>query len=90
MFKGDYADTCPEKIPLVLMGVRVECPACADTGVRTPIGASGILYNFIQLLAKIYSLQFITLLGILRVTPLDTIKGLLVQVFSTRGWFGQR
>ena len=81
MFKGDYG---------VLMGVRVECPACADTGARTPIGASGILYNFIQLLAKIYSLQFMTRLGLWRVTPLDTIKGLLVQVFSTRGWFGQR
>ncbi len=42
MFKGDYADTCAGKIPLVSMGVRAKCPACADTGARTPIGASGI------------------------------------------------
>ena len=70
MFKGDYADTCPGKIQLVLMGVRVECPACADMGARPPIGASGILYNFIQLLAKIYSLQFMTRFGLWRVTPL--------------------
>ena len=41
MFEGDSAETCAGKIPLVLMGVRAECPACADTGARTPIGASG-------------------------------------------------
>ena len=41
MFEGDSADTCAGKFPLVSMGVQAECPACADTGARTPIGASG-------------------------------------------------
>ena len=41
MFEGDSADRCAGKFPLVSMGVRAECPACADTGARTPIGASG-------------------------------------------------
>ena len=50
----------------------------------------GVRVECPALLAKIYSLQFMTRLGLWRVTPLDTIKGLLVQVFSTRGWFGQR
>ena len=43
MFEGYYADTCTGKFPLVSMGGRAECPVCADTGARTPIGASGIL-----------------------------------------------
>ena len=36
------ADTRAGKFPLVSMGGWAECPACADTGARTPIGASGI------------------------------------------------
>ena len=44
MFEGDSADTCAEKFPLVPMGGWAEGPACADTGARTPIGAS---LNFI-------------------------------------------
>ena len=42
MFEGDYADMCAGKFPLVSMGVQVECPACADTGTRTPIGNSDL------------------------------------------------
>ena len=42
MFGGYSAETCGGKILLVAMGVPVEGPACADTGARTPIGASGI------------------------------------------------
>ena len=53
MFKGDYADTCIGKIPLVSMGVGAECPACADTGARTPIGASGILIFFSSCLGAV-------------------------------------
>ena len=34
---------CAEKFPLVSMGGRAEGLACADPGVRTPIGASGNL-----------------------------------------------
>ena len=33
MFKGDSADTCGGKFPLVSMRVRAECPACADTAL---------------------------------------------------------
>ena len=41
MFKGDSADMCGGKFPLVSMGGRAEGLACADPGARTPIGASG-------------------------------------------------
>ena len=37
----ESADTRAGKFPLVSMGVRAECPACADTGARTPTGTSG-------------------------------------------------
>ena len=39
----DSADMRAGKFPLVPMGGWAEGPACADTGARTPIGASGIL-----------------------------------------------
>ena len=39
----DSTDTRARKFPLVLMGAGAEGPACADTGARTPIGASGIM-----------------------------------------------
>jgi hypothetical protein len=42
MFEGDSADTCAGKFPLVSMGGQTEGLVCADPGVRTPIGASGI------------------------------------------------
>ena len=45
MFEGDSADTCAKQFPLVLMGGRAEGQACADPGPRTPISASGNLYN---------------------------------------------
>ena len=38
--KGDFGDTCAEKIPLGLMGGRAESQLCADPGAMTPIGAS--------------------------------------------------
>ena len=41
MFKGDSADTCAGKLPLVSMGGRAEGLACEDRRARTPIGASG-------------------------------------------------
>ncbi len=44
MFEGYSAETCWGKIPLVPMGVQGKGPACADTGARTPIGASGIYF----------------------------------------------
>ena len=42
IFKGDFADTCAKKIPLMLMGGQSEGQACTDPRARTPIGASGI------------------------------------------------
>ena len=45
MFEGDSADTCAGKFSLVSMGGQVEGIACADPGVRTPIGASGIFFK---------------------------------------------
>ena len=35
-------------VPLVVIGGRAECRMCADMGVRTPIGTSGIYYKKIQ------------------------------------------
>ena len=56
MFKGDSADTCGEKFPLMSMGGRAEGLVCEDPGARTPIGMSGsfssmvikVLLNFIE------------------------------------------
>ena len=48
MFEGDSADTRPGKFQPMSMGGRAEGLACADPGVRTPIGVSGnflILYD---------------------------------------------
>ena len=47
MFKGDTADTCVGKFPLMLMGGQAEGLVCADPGARTPIGVSG---NYISYL----------------------------------------
>ena len=43
MFKGDSADTCAEKFPLVSMGGRADTSSVHRRGARTPIGASGNL-----------------------------------------------
>ena len=43
IFKGDSADTCTGKFPLVSMGGQAEGLVWADPGARTPIGASGNL-----------------------------------------------
>ena len=45
LFEGDSADMCARKFPLVSIGGRAEGQACADPGARTPIGASGNLYE---------------------------------------------
>ena len=50
MFEGDSADTCADKFPLVLMGGRAEGLACADPVARTPIGASGNIYIYCDIL----------------------------------------
>ena len=42
MFKGDSADTCGGKFPLVSMGGRADTSSVRRRGARTPIGASGI------------------------------------------------
>ena len=47
MFEGYSAETCAEKNLLVPMWGSAEGPACADTGARTPIGASGIIWIFL-------------------------------------------
>ena len=38
MFEGDSADMCAGNFPLMSIGGRAEGLACADRGVRTPIG----------------------------------------------------
>ena len=45
MFKGDSADMCAGKFPLVLMGGRADPSSVRIQGARTPIGASGNLNN---------------------------------------------
>ena len=47
MFEGDSADMCAGKISLVSMGVRAEGLECADPEARTPIGASGIVFQIL-------------------------------------------
>ena len=44
MFKGDPADMCAGKFPLVLMGGRADLSSVSRWGGRTPIGASGNLF----------------------------------------------
>ena len=65
MFEGDSADMCVEKFLLVSMGGRAEGLACADPGVRTPIGASGIWF---VLISKV--IQFLPLLILQTPLPL--------------------
>ena len=43
MFEDDSADMFGGKCTLVLMGGRADGLGCADQGMRTPIGTSGIL-----------------------------------------------
>ena len=45
MFKGDSADTCAEKFPLISMGGRADQSGVRRWGARTPIGARGNLTN---------------------------------------------
>ena len=54
------ADTHAVKFPLVPMGGLAEGPACADTGARTPIGASGII-NANLLIFLLYILSILQL-----------------------------
>jgi hypothetical protein len=44
--KGNSADMCGRKFPLMSMGGRPEGLACADPGARTPIGMSRNSYNY--------------------------------------------
>ena len=77
MFEGDSADTCARKFPLVLMGGRAEGLACADTGARTPIGASGNVGYLI------ISCQFWTL----QVLHIDSLFLKMPMFFSYTGLF---
>ena len=54
MLEGDSGEMCAGKFPLVSMGGQVEGLACADTGARTPIGASGIMYFLVPFPATKY------------------------------------
>ena len=47
MFKGDSADMCAGKFPLVSMGGRADTSSVRRRGARTPIGASGIISRFV-------------------------------------------
>ena len=53
-------DTCDEKCQLMSMGGQAEGLACADPGVRTPIGMSGnyIGYSLFQLGSNLISNDF--------------------------------
>ena len=44
VFEGDSAETCGGKFPLVLMGGRANCQACAD-GERGPPSARAEIYQ---------------------------------------------
>ena len=44
MFEGNFADTCAEKFPLMLMGGRAIGQACAD-GDRGPTSVSAKLFK---------------------------------------------
>ena len=44
---NNTADVCAGKLPLVSMGGRAEGLACADPGVRTPIGGSRNFSSFL-------------------------------------------
>ena len=48
----DSADMRAEKFPLVPMGGWEEGPACADTGARAPLGASGIFLKSFKQFCK--------------------------------------
>ena len=47
MFKGDSADMCAGKFPLVSMGGRADTSSVRRRGARTPIGAIGNLLKFL-------------------------------------------
>jgi hypothetical protein len=49
MFKGDSADMCAGKFPLVSMWGRADTSSVRRWGARTPIGASG---NFTKLKSR--------------------------------------
>ena len=66
MFKGDSADMCAGKFPLVSMGGRADMSSVRRRGARTPIGTSGNLLKFLfninfckssQIIIKIYYYQ---------------------------------
>ena len=46
MTKGDFEDTCTEKLPLMSMGGRAEDLVGADSMARNPISTSGIFKVF--------------------------------------------
>ena len=50
MFKGDSADTCAGKFPLVSMGGREDTSRVRRRGARTPIGTGE---NFLILSLKV-------------------------------------
>ena len=66
-FKGDSAETCAGKFPLMSMGGWAEGLACADPGARTPIGVSGNSLNIpsndcdIEIVKKAYNSAWLDL-----------------------------
>jgi hypothetical protein len=53
VFRGDSADTCAGKFPLVLMGGRVNGQACADGERGPPSARAEILYSKSKLLSGV-------------------------------------
>jgi hypothetical protein len=48
VFKGDSANMCAGKFPLVSMGGRLNGQACADGERETPLVRAEILYKYKQ------------------------------------------
>jgi hypothetical protein len=66
VFKGDSADTCGGKFPLVSMGGRVNGQACADDERGPPSARSEILnlnWTFLFFIIFIFILWPLTVVG---------------------------
>ena len=63
MFEGDSADRCAGKFPLVSMGVRAECPTCADTVLVGPSGAMQTVSDSRRPLFLVINLLLVVVVG---------------------------
>ena len=84
MFQGDSAVICAGKFPLLSMGGQAQDLACADTGTRTPIGASG---NFKVFVGKVREYEWEQGLALALATMcscfISVMKHICVKILST-------